>query len=114
MISLTEDLIPLRTFDNKAPYYLFFRRHMGAAEGFGTIAHEDKGFGSHVGDLIVILGAEEDDLVFSDDALVPLYPFDRSFALEHQKSFRRHMIVHVRVIARLEVKDPGAKSVRAK
>jgi hypothetical protein len=29
--------------------------------------------------------------------------------LEHEKGLRRHMIVHVVVIARLEVKDPGTK-----
>ena len=48
---------------------VFFGGHMGAAEGFGAIAHEHKRFGADVGDLIVVLGAEKNDLVFFDDAL---------------------------------------------
>lgn len=82
---------------------------MGPAEGFGAITHEDKQLGPDVGDLVVILGSEKHDLVFFDDALVALKSFDRSFSLEHEKGLRRHMIVHVVVIARLEVKDPGTK-----
>src|SRR5215468_6804049 len=93
---------------------LFFRRHMGAAEGFRTIPHEHERFGSHVGDLVVILRAEKNDLVFLDDPLLAFYPFDRGLALKHQKGLWRHVIVHVGVIARLEVKDPGTKSVCAK
>ena len=42
---------------------------MGAAEGFGSVADEDERFGADVGDLVVILGAEKNDLVFLDDAL---------------------------------------------
>jgi hypothetical protein len=52
---------------------------MSAAEGFGAIAHEHKRFGADVGDLVVVLGAEENDLILLDDSLFALEAFDRRF-----------------------------------
>ncbi len=48
---------------------LFFCRHVGAAERFRAVAHQHKGFGSDIGYLVVVFGAEKDDLVFLDDTL---------------------------------------------
>jgi hypothetical protein len=51
---------------------LFFCRHVGAAERFGAISHQHKGLGSDIGNLVVVFGAEKDDLVFLDDSLFTL------------------------------------------
>jgi hypothetical protein len=45
---------------------------MRAAEGFRAIAHEHKRLRSDVGDLIVILCPEKNDLIFLDDPLFSL------------------------------------------
>src|SRR4029450_4868220 len=86
---------------------------MGGAECFGAIAHEHEGFGSDVRNLIVILCAEKNDLIFFDDTLFALESFDGCFALEREKRLGGHMIVHVGVVAWQEIKYPRPKTVGA-
>src|SRR5215510_2330369 len=86
---------------------------MGATEGFGAIADQDEGLGSNVGNLIVILCAEKDDLIFSNDAFFALESFDGCFTLEHQKGLGGQMIMHICVVARHEIEYPRTKRVSA-
>jgi hypothetical protein len=92
---------------------IFFGCHMRAAEGFGAIADQHQGLRSNVGDLVVIFRAKKNDLIFFNDAFFSLESFDGGFPLEHQEGLRGHVIVHVRVLARTEVKDPRTKIVCA-
>src|SRR5262245_31232888 len=87
---------------------------MGATEGFGAIADQDKKLGSDVGNLIVVLCAEKDDLIFADDSFFALQSFDRGFTLEHQKGLGGEMIMHICVVARHEIEYPRTKRVSTK
>ena len=66
---------------------LFFGGHVGAAERLGTVAYEHERFSADVGDLIIVFGAEKDDLIFLQNPLFAFEAFDRCFALEHEKGF---------------------------
>src|SRR5262245_45653525 len=87
---------------------------MGATEGFGAIADQNEGLDSDVGNLIVILCAEKDDLIFSNDAFFALESFHGRFTLEHQKGLGGQMIMHICVVARHEIDYPRTKRVSAK
>jgi hypothetical protein len=86
---------------------------MGAAEGFGAIADQHQRLRSDVGDLVLILRAEKDDLIFFDDALFSLESLDGCFALQHQKGLGGQVIVHICMVTGEEIKYPGTKTVRA-
>src|SRR4030095_3361985 len=86
---------------------------VGAAEGFGAVAHENERLGADVGDLIVVLGAEKNDFVFFDDSLFTLESFDRSLSLQYKKRLGRHVVMHVGVIAWLKVENPRTKGLVA-
>src|SRR5262247_2284336 len=86
---------------------------MGATESFGAIADQDQRLGSDVGNLIVILCTEKDDLIFSNDAFFALESFDGRFTLEHQKGLGGQMIMHISVVARHEIEYPRTKRVSA-
>src|ERR1044071_5883804 len=52
-----------------AQWLAFFCRDVSAAKSLGAIPNEHERLGAEIGNLVVVLGAEEDDLVFADDAL---------------------------------------------
>ena len=83
------------------------------AERFGAIAEQHQRFGPLVDQLIIFLGREKDDVIFLDHPLAAFEIFNRALALDHQKRLRILMKMHRRVVARLEVKHPRAKIVRA-
>jgi hypothetical protein len=68
--SINPQLFGLEFFGHRG--LLFFCGHMGAAERFGTVAHEHKRLGADVGDLVIILCGEKDDLVFLDNPFFSL------------------------------------------
>src|SRR5262249_3639853 len=86
---------------------------MGATESFGAIADQDEGLGSDVGNLIVVLCAEKDDLIFFNDAFFALESFDGRFTLEHQKGLGGQMIMHICVVPRHEIENPRTTRVSA-
>src|SRR4030095_16325479 len=91
----------------------FVRSDRTDAEGLGAITEEDQWIGSDVGKLVIFLRGQEDQIVFLEDPFIPLKPLHRTLAADDEKSFRRLVKVHRRAVARLEIKHPRAKIIRA-
>ena len=104
-------IVPLGTWAAADLFIIVLCCHMGAAEGFGTIADQHQRLRSDVGDLVVVFRAEKNDLIFFDDALVALESFNGGLALEHQKGLGGQVIVHIGVVTREKIKYPRTKTV---
>src|SRR5688572_20803390 len=86
-------------------------KDMRAAERFRAIAKQHQRLGSGIRNLVIILCAKKQHVVFFDWSLVAFNALDRARSFEHEKSLRAGMIMHVRSVTRNEVEHPGAEIV---
>src|SRR4029077_3875955 len=83
--------------------FFFSCSHGTNAEGLGTIAEQNQSRRPDVGELIIIFGGEENDFVFLHNALFSVDRLNGALTIDHEKSFRRLVIVHGSTVTWLEV-----------
>src|ERR1041384_3137094 len=82
---------------------------MHPAKPLRAVAEKHQRLRSIVRNLVVVLGFQKEHFILADGTFLAFQPFHDPAPRKHQKSLRGGMVVHVRAVARDEVKHPRAK-----
>ena len=87
---------------------------MRAAKGLRAVTVEEQTASTYVGDLVIILGVEENYFTLLDYALSTVDVLNAGLTLDHKKALRLGVVVHVGVVSGFKMTHPGAKLPRPK